>query len=291
MIKKIILSVLLCTVCMFTMAQSQTVTHVVQRGETIESIAQYYNVSVEDINKANPNADGIVYVGMKLNVPMSNKGTNDVQDSQSAPKAPTTKSPSAYSTKNSETSKVQNNYSTETQNDDAKQGDVEASIQFVPRLGSLNGDNAEHLKNTFGLSVALGAKYFVADKVFVEGLVGYRFLVASYKKEYAEAIHGAEGATGSLETHSIYVPLYAGAKLNNFMIKAGPYFDYIVSGAAKTEKGKDKRKDKLTKDRLSVGLNFAAQYKMLGLNFNIGLTDYAGMKKCKEMAIGLIYGF
>lgn len=69
MIKKMILSVLLCTVCVVTMAQSQTVTHVVQRGETIESIAKYYNVSVEDINKANPNADGIVYVGMKLNIP------------------------------------------------------------------------------------------------------------------------------------------------------------------------------------------------------------------------------
>lgn len=73
MIKKMILSVLLCTVCVFTMAQSQTVTHVVQRGETIESIAEYYNVSVEDINKANPNADGIVYVGMKLNIPTSSK--------------------------------------------------------------------------------------------------------------------------------------------------------------------------------------------------------------------------
>lgn len=73
MIKKMILSVLLCTVCVVTMAQSQTVTHVVQRGETIESIAEYYKVSVEDINKANPNADGIVYVGMKLNIPTSSK--------------------------------------------------------------------------------------------------------------------------------------------------------------------------------------------------------------------------
>ena len=73
MIKKMILSVLLCAVCVVTMAQSQTVTHVVQRGETIESIAKYYNVSVEDINKANPNADGIVYVGMKLNIPTSSK--------------------------------------------------------------------------------------------------------------------------------------------------------------------------------------------------------------------------
>lgn len=77
MIKKIFLSVFLCTVCMFAMAQSQTVTHVVQRGETIESIAEFYKVSVEDINKANPNADGIVYVGMKLNIP-TNSNQNSV---------------------------------------------------------------------------------------------------------------------------------------------------------------------------------------------------------------------
>ena len=46
MIKKIFLSVLLCTVCMFGLAQSQTVIHVVQRGETLESIAESYKVSV-----------------------------------------------------------------------------------------------------------------------------------------------------------------------------------------------------------------------------------------------------
>lgn len=78
MIKKIFLSVLLCTFCMFAMAQSQTVTHVVQRGETIESIAEFYKVSVEDINKANPNVDGIVYVGMKLNIPTSVTIQNNV---------------------------------------------------------------------------------------------------------------------------------------------------------------------------------------------------------------------
>lgn len=71
MIKKIFPTVFLSTVCMFTMAQSQTVTHIVQRGETIESIAEFYKVSVEDINKTNPNADGIVYVGMKLVIPTS----------------------------------------------------------------------------------------------------------------------------------------------------------------------------------------------------------------------------
>lgn len=75
MIKKIFLTVVFCTVSVFTMAQSQTVTHVVQRGETIESIAEIYKVSVRDINKANPNADGIVYVGMKLNVPIEKMDT------------------------------------------------------------------------------------------------------------------------------------------------------------------------------------------------------------------------
>ena len=66
MMKRTILSLLFGTASMFAMAQNQTVSHVVQRGETLESIAEYYNVSVEDIDKANPNMDGVVYVGLKL---------------------------------------------------------------------------------------------------------------------------------------------------------------------------------------------------------------------------------
>ena len=69
--KRTILSLLFSTASMFAMAQNQTVSHVVQRGETLESIAEYYNVSVEDIDKANPNMDGVVYVGLKLNIPTS----------------------------------------------------------------------------------------------------------------------------------------------------------------------------------------------------------------------------
>lgn len=70
MMKKLFLSAIISAASVFAMAQTQSVTHVVQRGETIESIAEYYHVSVDDINKANPNADGLVYVGMKLVVPV-----------------------------------------------------------------------------------------------------------------------------------------------------------------------------------------------------------------------------
>lgn len=62
MIKKIILSALLVIACSFAKAQSQNVTHVVLRGETIESIANHYNVSVEDINKANPNINTLLII-------------------------------------------------------------------------------------------------------------------------------------------------------------------------------------------------------------------------------------
>lgn len=78
MMKRTILSLLFSTASMFAMAQNQTVSHVVQRGETLESIAEYYNVSVEDIDKANPNMDGVVYVGLKLSIPTNSTIQNSV---------------------------------------------------------------------------------------------------------------------------------------------------------------------------------------------------------------------
>lgn len=56
---------------MFTMTISaqDVKTHIVQRGETIESIAEKYNVSATDITKANPDAAKFFYTGMKLKIP------------------------------------------------------------------------------------------------------------------------------------------------------------------------------------------------------------------------------
>lgn len=55
------------------MAQSSIITHVVERGETLESIASKYGISVDEIKRANPNANGMVYAGMKLNIPANKK--------------------------------------------------------------------------------------------------------------------------------------------------------------------------------------------------------------------------
>ncbi len=158
MIKKIILSVLLCTVCMFTMAQSQTVTHVVQRGETIESIAQYYNVSVEDINKANPNADGVVYVGMKLAIPTNSAhpktSTNDVPNNNIAtPKRVT------------ENHSVNNVKYNDTQNDEEKVG----KFEFAGELGFGFIKGADN----FMYEATVGANYRLPYNIYVGARIGY----------------------------------------------------------------------------------------------------------------------
>lgn len=59
--------VLLLSAVMYTVARE----HTVQRGETLESVARAYNLSVGQLVDANPGADKLFYVGMKLNIPDS----------------------------------------------------------------------------------------------------------------------------------------------------------------------------------------------------------------------------
>lgn len=52
-----------------TALSSWALEHTVQRGETLESIARLYNVSVQDLIKENRDCDRLFYVGMKLYIP------------------------------------------------------------------------------------------------------------------------------------------------------------------------------------------------------------------------------
>lgn len=64
-------------------AMAQTVRkHVVERGETLASIAGKYAVSKDDIVKLNPDAAQFVYVGMELQIPEGGKQINNAGGSQ-----------------------------------------------------------------------------------------------------------------------------------------------------------------------------------------------------------------
>lgn len=195
MIKKIILSVLFCTVCMFTMAQSQTVTHVVQRGETIESIAQYYNVSVEDINKANPNADGVVYVGMKLNIPTSSDFSKTTPKEAPKNMAPIQKQVTENHTENY----VKHN---DTQNNDEKVG----KFEFAGELGFGFIKGADN----FMYEATVGANYRLPYNIYVGARIGYNSANYIGLTKY-------EGRSIEVEQkyHFLEIPLELGYALKN----------------------------------------------------------------------------
>ena len=70
----IILIALMTSVGMAAMAQK---THVVQRGETLETIANSYNITIEALQQAN-NMISTVYAGKKLTIPVGQQPTNSV---------------------------------------------------------------------------------------------------------------------------------------------------------------------------------------------------------------------
>mgnify|MGYP004462664135 CR=1 FL=1 len=170
MIKKIFLSVLLCTVCLLSMAQSQTVTHVVQRGETLESIAEYYKVSVEDINKANPNADGIVYVGMKLNIPASTSPQKETK---------ITETPKSNNLSNENKTFVsQTTYTTKDQVDNSD-NETALGFQFARVKASylfpteLEKSTRGHYRSSYNLSFVFEGEYVFTPNVFAGFGLGY----------------------------------------------------------------------------------------------------------------------
>ena len=162
MIKRFFLSVTLCTICVLAMAQSQTVTHVVQRGETLESIAEYYKVSVEDIDKANPNMDGVVYVGLKLSIPTSSAqpktSARDVSIETSQTQVLT---PERSPIRN--VSKEDKVYS--TPNEDKEYG--EFSLTGELGLGFINGPS------NFMYEATIGAKYTLPYNLYAGARIGY----------------------------------------------------------------------------------------------------------------------
>ncbi len=61
-------------------AQSSSIVHTVQRGETLASIANAYGITEKQIIEANPDAAQFIYVGMELTIPTSDKTINTIED-------------------------------------------------------------------------------------------------------------------------------------------------------------------------------------------------------------------
>jgi LysM domain. len=77
--KRILLMLML---CISVPCFSQTIEHVVDVGETFESIAQKYGLTEQQLKEANPKYRGVFYVGMKLNIPQKKVETKQTTQPQ-----------------------------------------------------------------------------------------------------------------------------------------------------------------------------------------------------------------
>lgn len=182
MIKKILFLIVLCASSVCAMAQSQTVTHVVQRGETIESIAKQYNVSVDDINRANPNTDGLFYAGMKLVIPVADINSVPIANTQNK----AIEQPVQY------VSNESNNGNVKIMATESNEGKWCAAIEMG--YGFVG-------KNSFVYTATIGANYLFTPNFYAGARIGYMGSSASSRED------------GDLNFHFIDIPLELGYKL------------------------------------------------------------------------------
>ena len=227
MIKKFFLSVLLCTVCVFSMAQSQTVTHVVQRGETLESIAEYYKVSVADINKANPNADGIIYVGMKLNIPTSTSPKNETRTEKTTTSGISSNENTSYVPQSSTTKKSYDNETTLG----LQFARVKASYLFPTEMEK---SSRGHYRSSYNLSFVLEGEYVFNPNIFAGFGLGY-MAQGSCNSDRNQDEDGIRYQQYKSQYHYVMVPLSIGYRMpitKNVNIDAytGPVVTCVVAG-------------------------------------------------------------
>ena len=77
--KRILLLLIISALTVSVMAQKS---HSVKQGETIESIAKQYNVTVDEIKKQNPNAE-LFFPGLILSIPKSTVSNKTVEEAKS----------------------------------------------------------------------------------------------------------------------------------------------------------------------------------------------------------------
>lgn len=276
--KKIILLTLF-FISVFT-SQAQTMrSHTIARGETIESIAKKYGVTLEELLKANPGVERMHYVGMALKIPTIQQTLSTSTDTEKVKDPAETKS------------LIQPNSSgTESIHDDgmythAGKGNIigEVNFQFIQPMDELedfyDGFN-------FGMCFYMGYRYYPHNNFFVEGMLGYRFFGLSRKSP-----------SMSMTYHCISIPIHAGALLplsEKFGIAPfiGPRIDIPVKTKSKIGGQSQKEKNGDVGVTLDLGADIKFSDWTIRAQYCIGLGgDESISKNLNAFVVGLSFGF
>ena len=136
---------------------AQTVEHVVERGETISSIASKYKISESQLLEANPAAKDLFYAGMVLAIPNVKENTivsNTNQVLNNNKKDSDNSNNTGYNSQNNSQSKSENSSQTISFESDKR----------YPNLKIDKGDKSVFMKLRYNIDLTLTQRNFISDK-------------------------------------------------------------------------------------------------------------------------------
>lgn len=246
----------------FTGMMAQQITHTIQRGETIESIAQKYNVSEDALKKANPDISEMFFVGLKLTIPnvqpMAETINHNNVESPKAVESTQERNNDVQSQQLVDNNPVSNNVLPSL--NQPQEGGVEFAYEavengwglgmnwtisyFVFGYDFLEGKKGDSFSRNDGYEIFIGGnyRYHLADFFYIEGriIAGYYHWKTEYKAK------GYKDLNNSVDEAFFGISPRAGIKIKKVAISAGYRWDWI--------KMKFKKENCL--DRFTIGLTF-----------------------------------
>ncbi len=267
--KRFILAMVLSWVCLVMSA----LTHTVNRGESLNSIAEQYHITVAQLLEANPGADNLFFVGMKLNIPEASQAVQ-----QTAPVYPAGESAQALN-QASAPAPAEAEGNNNAEDDYSKPGWVpDVSMGY----GFLSDADGEYNDGHYGYRIAVGADYFFMKKSGVYAGIQIGYLGTHYGEKQKSGYHLD---TMEWDYHFITVPVKVGYLFtdSNHNFGFSPYvgfgLDFCVASKSKWSIGGESDSEKLKKD-FGFELNLGAKISFRGFyihgSYNLPLND--GMK-------------
>ncbi len=153
-----------------SMSAQTSQSHIVLRGETIESVAKKYGISVSDLQQANPSTKDYFYAGMKLIIPHKTNTQNTTQtQSSNSSNMVAIITPSSAKTKDNQINTIKKNvkmpiYHSKLDGSDFTSVALTFGSDFTDFVGMTYGIQGQYfLDNGLGATLTVGANYGMED--------------------------------------------------------------------------------------------------------------------------------
>lgn len=186
--------------------RAQEVTHTVQRGETLSSIAGKYGVTVDKLKEANPTTKSYVYVGMKLIIPQaagSKQAVDKTQKSQGNRSIKEQKVPQKAQVPKVEKSK-QKTYKYQSERGQISEG--ENRKELIDGILSLQNASYASIRAFYiPISYGFGLGMEVSDILGIPIGIGASYWNATYKADNISIGGSVYDMTSSIKAASIFL--------------------------------------------------------------------------------------